>query len=88
MNSTGNYVVVTPARNEQENIAHTIRSMVAQTRRPLRWIIVDDGSSDATARIIDEAAHEHPWISTLHRPDRGARKQGAEWWTRFTTGMP
>lgn len=76
MNSTGNYVVVTPARNEQENIAHTIRSMMAQTRRPLRWIIVDDGSSDATARIIDEAAREHPWILTLHRPDRGARKQG------------
>ena len=70
------YVVVTPARNEQENIAHTIRSMVAQTRRPLRWVIVDDGSTDQTRRIIDEAAREHSWISTLHRPDRGARKQG------------
>ena len=70
------YVVVTPARNEQENIAHTIRSMVAQTRRPLRWVIVDDGSTDQTGRIIDEAAREHTWISTLHRPDRGARKQG------------
>ena len=70
------YVVVTPARNEQENIAHTIRSMVAQTRRPLRWVIVDDGSTDQTGRIIDDAAREHPWISAVHRPDRGARKQG------------
>ena len=76
METVGPYIVITPARNEEGNLPHTIRSMCAQTLRPMRWIIVDDGSSDGTARIVDEAAKEHSWITALHRPDRGKRKQG------------
>jgi glycosyltransferase involved in cell wall biosynthesis len=70
------YIVVTPARNEAQNITHTIDSMAGQTSPPLRWIIVDDGSTDRTPHIIDAAASNHPWISTFHRPDRGCRLQG------------
>jgi glycosyltransferase involved in cell wall biosynthesis len=50
--------------------------MAAQTLRPDLWIIVDDGSTDSTGPIIDAASKEHPWISALHRADRGFRKQG------------
>ena len=70
------YIVITPARNEQENIGHTIRSMAGQTCRPVLWVIVNDGSTDNTAAIIDSAAKEHPWIVAVHRADRGFRKQG------------
>jgi biofilm PGA synthesis N-glycosyltransferase PgaC len=70
------YIVITPARNEQDNINHTIHSMVGQSLRPSRWFIVDDGSSDATAELIDAAAREHAWIVPVHRPDRGFRQQG------------
>lgn len=73
---TSRFVIVTPARNEAGNIGHTIASMVAQTRRPDRWVIVDDGSSDATAALIDAAAELHPWICPVHRADRGHRLQG------------
>jgi len=71
------YIVITPARNEAENIPHTIASMASQIRRPFIWVIVDDGSTDQTAAIIDAAAREYPWIIALHRPDRGFRRQGA-----------
>lgn len=74
--SESRYIVITPARNEQENIGHTIRSMVAQTCRPAIWVIVNDGSTDNTAAIIDTAAREHAWIVAVHRADRGFRKQG------------
>ena len=74
--SSSSYIVVTPARNEQDNIGHTIESMAGQTCRPLRWVIVNDGSNDRTAEIIDAAAREHPWIVAIHRDDRGFRQQG------------
>lgn len=70
------YIVITPARNEEENIPHTIRSMAAQSVRPTRWIIVNDGSTDRTGEMIDAAGREHDWITPLHRADRGFRKQG------------
>jgi glycosyltransferase involved in cell wall biosynthesis len=62
------YVLITPARNEQSNLPRLIDSVVSQTLPPGKWIIVDDGSSDATAEIADRAAAEHDWIEVIHRP--------------------
>jgi poly-beta-1,6-N-acetyl-D-glucosamine synthase len=70
------YVVITPARDEEEHIEKTLNSMIAQTIRPVQWIVVNDGSSDATGSILDRYAHTHPWITALHRPDRGFRQAG------------
>ncbi|HWL15780.1 MAG TPA: glycosyltransferase family A protein [Opitutus sp.] len=82
------YVVVTPARNEGENLSHTIASMAAQTVRPDGWVIVDDGSSDATGALIDEAAARHSWIVAVHRRDRGRRLQGTGVIDAFYDGYP
>lgn len=70
------YVIITPARNEGEYIQKTIESVASQTVQPGRWIIVDDGSTDRTGQIIDEAAQKHDWITAIHRKDRGVRRAG------------
>jgi poly-beta-1,6-N-acetyl-D-glucosamine synthase len=70
------YLVITPTRNEEENLPRTIRSMVGQSIRPFRWVIVNDGSTDHTASLIDNAAREHDWILPVHRNDRGFYKPG------------
>lgn len=70
-------VIVSPVRNEANTLPLTIRSVTKQTLVPHRWIIVDDGSSDETALIAQEAAKAFPWIQLLSRPDRGFRKSGA-----------
>jgi biofilm PGA synthesis N-glycosyltransferase PgaC len=70
------YVIVSPVRDEEEFIERTIRSVLAQTIRPAEWVIVDDGSTDQTASIIDRYASEHPWIRVVHRSNRGHRQSG------------
>ncbi len=45
--------VVVPAYNEAANIAATVRSLVANDYRPLEVIVVDDGSTDDTAAIVE-----------------------------------
>ncbi len=42
--------------------------MCAQTRLPLRWVIVDDGSTDETGEIAETYAARHPWIEVVRRP--------------------
>ena len=70
------YVVVTPVRDEAARLQRTIDSVVAQTMRPAEWLIVDDGSGDATPAIATRAARMHPWIHLHCRRDRGERKLG------------
>jgi glycosyltransferase involved in cell wall biosynthesis len=70
------YVIITPARDEEEHIQATIESVSGQTVRPTEWVIVDDGSTDRTGPIIDHYAGQFPWIRTIHRPNRGFRKAG------------
>ena len=70
------YVIVTPVRDEEKHVEQTIRSVVSQTVVPLEWIIVNDGSTDATGKIIDQYATLCPWITVVHRPNRGYRKSG------------
>lgn len=67
------YVLITPARNEAAFIEKTLDSMVAQTVRPLKWVIVDDGSTDDTAAIVSRYFPDNPWIELLSRPRRAER---------------
>lgn len=81
------YVVITPARNEEAYIERTIESIIAQTIRPAEFILVNDGSSDRTAEIMDSYAERFPWIRVVHRKDRGFRKTGGGIIEAFYTGF-
>src|SRR5262245_162652 len=85
--SSQRYVVITPARDEERFIRRTIESMIAQTVRPLEWIIVDDGSADETAALAQAAAAKHPWIRVLRLPNRGRRRVGAGSVEAFNAGL-
>ena len=45
-------LVISPVRNEERHIERAIRSMVAQTRPPDLWLVVDDDSGDRTLEIL------------------------------------
>lgn len=70
------YVVITPVRNELPYVEKTLASVMNQTVRPTRWIIVDDGSTDGTSDILDSYAGRASWITVVHRADRGYRAAG------------
>lgn len=67
------YVLVTPARNEAAFIEKTIESVVLQTMRPLKWVIVSDGSTDGTEEIVRRFAARHDWIELVSLPARAER---------------
>jgi poly-beta-1,6-N-acetyl-D-glucosamine synthase len=71
------YIIISPARNEENYIERTIKCVVSQTIQPLEWIIVDDGSSDGTVDIVESYAERHSWMRLVRRSDRGKRQRGA-----------
>jgi poly-beta-1,6-N-acetyl-D-glucosamine synthase len=58
------YSIVTPVRNETENLRRLAESLSAQTLRPNAWMIVDTGSDDGTPAVIAELMRELDWIAT------------------------
>ena len=65
--------IVTPARNEVGHLPRLIESIVGQTLRPFRWVIVSDGSTDGTDKVALEAAAQWPFIDFVRRDDDGGR---------------
>jgi biofilm PGA synthesis N-glycosyltransferase PgaC len=72
------YVVITPARNEAQYIRKTIESMLGQTRPPLRWVIVSDGSTDGTDDIVTKYARQAAWIELVRLPEHRDRSFAAK----------
>ena len=64
--------VVTPAYNADRYIARAIASVQAQSVADWEMVIVDDGSADRTAAIIDDLARKDPRIRPIHIPNGGA----------------
>jgi glycosyltransferase involved in cell wall biosynthesis len=67
------YVLITAARNEEAFIRKTLESVVRQSMSPVRWVIVDDGSSDRTADMVASYAKHTPWIDLVSLPPRRER---------------
>lgn len=63
-------LIVSPVRNEAEHITVVARSMQRQTRPPDVWLVVDDGSDDATPALVRQLAAEIPFMHALTTPDR------------------
>ncbi len=66
--------VIVPARNEQQNNGTCITSVLAchYPSHLIEIIVVNDRSSDATGRIIDDLAAGHPTVRALHRSEADA----------------
>lgn len=80
-------VVISPCRNEEQYIELTLRSVAKQTRRPDRWLIVDDCSTDSSAEIVERYAAEHPWIELVRRRRTGGRELGPGVVSAFNAGL-
>ena len=64
------YVLVTSARNEELYIKQTLESVVSQNILPVKWVIVSDGSTDRTNKIVKRFETKYSFIKLVCRkPD-------------------
>lgn len=83
--------ILLPVRNEEHNAAPCVETLLAQTAEPL-VLVVDDGSTDATAALVAHRAGGEPrlklieagplpegWRGKLHALWVGSRSAGSPW---------
>ena len=81
------YSIISPVRDEADYLNVTAASIVSQTHRPQRWVIVDDGSTDGTHSIAERWAADHPWITVISSGSRHERTRGAPIVAAFRRGL-
>ncbi len=74
--SSRRYCLITPCRDEATYARRTLEAVARQTEPPALWVVVDDGSTDDTPRILEEYAARLPYVRLIRRADRGVRKVG------------
>ena len=84
---TLDYAVITPVRNEAENLPRLARSLASQSLLPVRWIVVDTGSTDETVAVVRALM---PGLSSLRlviAPDLETTQRGAPIVRGFHKGL-
>ena len=76
LNPARRYLLISPCRDEAQYLRRTLDSVAAQSVPPVLWVVVDDGSTDATAAILQEYAGRLPYLRIVRRTDRGSRQVG------------
>src|SRR5687767_10838927 len=81
------YAVVTPVRDEAENLRRLSTCLAEQSLPPSRWILVDTGSTDGTPDLVRELAARYPWIDLVTQADSHATERGGPIVRAFETGV-
>jgi glycosyltransferase involved in cell wall biosynthesis len=63
--------IIMPVRNGETYLREALDSMLAQTFADFELIVLDDGSTDATPRIVEEYSDRDPRVVLERRPARG-----------------
>lgn len=72
------YVLITPAKNEEAYITKTIESVIKQTIKPIKWVIVSDGSTDRTDEIVEKYLVDNKFMELIKKSSDKTRNFGAK----------
>jgi dolichol-phosphate mannosyltransferase len=73
--------LVIPAYNEQENIDVLLRRVgdsLTQIGKPFEVVIVDDGSTDSTPKLLAEGMQKFPWLRVIRMARNGGQSAAFE----------
>jgi biofilm PGA synthesis N-glycosyltransferase PgaC len=92
---TPSILIISPVRNEAAHIERVVRAVAAQELTPALWIVIDDGSDDATLEVLRRLEPEVPFLTVIAGvghdlaagPDRLARAAEVRNFNRGLAGV-
>lgn len=63
--------IVVPVYNTERFLPECVNSLLAQTKKEIEIILVDDGSTDTSGRICDDYGKQYPNIQVIHQSNQG-----------------
>ncbi|MDN3676448.1 glycosyltransferase family A protein [Flavobacterium paronense] len=82
-----NYYIVIPSHNEEKFISLTLQSLVQQTVKPNKMVVVNDNSTDKTEDVVLAFAKEYPYISLVNKTSDAIHLPGSKVIQAFQKGL-
>lgn len=79
--------VIIPAYNGEKFIVQTLERVVRQTRPPTQIVVIDDGSQDNTAKLVEEFARTSPIALQLISQPNGGTQAARNHGLKYVTGQ-
>jgi glycosyltransferase involved in cell wall biosynthesis len=87
VSSATTYGLISPVRDEEENLSRLAAAIEEQTVTPSAWVIIDNGSRDGTRRLADDLSERYPWVYVLSIPGDERAVPGAPIVRAFHAGV-
>ena len=81
------FSIITPVKNEEDNIDKMIKSVLKQIRQPLELLFIDDSSTDKTVDIIRSYKKEMPYMRLIEHKHKENRRPGKHIVSLFREGF-
>jgi glycosyltransferase involved in cell wall biosynthesis len=81
------YYIVIPSHNEEKFIALTLQSLVEQTVLPSKIVVVNDNSTDRTAKIVKGFSEKYAWITLVNKTSDATHLPGSKVIQAFQKGL-
>lgn len=59
------YILITPIKDEENNIKLLKETVLTQTLKPLLWVIIDSNSSDNSFELAEKLSKGYEWIHVI-----------------------
>lgn len=80
--------IIIPAHNEQDTIELTLNSLFVQTKKATQIVVVDDGSTDETPKILEKIRKENPVLQIIRKESGQPHLPGSKVVQTFNLGLP
>ncbi|MGE5943258.1 MAG: glycosyltransferase family 2 protein [Flavobacteriales bacterium] len=81
-----NFYIIIPAHNEESSIGLTLDSLVKQTLKPKRIVVVNDNSTDNTQDIVEAYRAKYSWIELINSKSTNEHLPGTKIINAFYKG--
>ncbi len=81
------YNLISPVKNEEENINDLAKCVIDQSQKPQAWVIIDDGSTDSTPELLKKLCVEYGWIHSFRMSEKSERTFGKHFAKVLSTGF-
>ena len=82
-----NFYIIIPAHNEESSIGLTLDSLVNQTLKPKRVVVVNDNSTDGTQDIVESYNDKYTWIELINSKSTNEHLPGSKIINAFYKGF-